>query len=252
MTPLIVAHRGASFDAPENTLRAFRLGWEQGADAIEADFHLTRDGQIACMHDPTTGRTGDTELKIGECTLEQLRKLDVGLHRGTQFAGERIPTLAEVLATVPKGGKVFLELKSGPAIVGAVRTELYRTQFLLSQLMIISFDSAVLAEAKRRLPQVKTSWLCGFHGLRGGPGGRHWTPSIEEILKVLHDCRADGLDCNAHECVDRQFVGKLREAGKEFHAWTVDLPATARRFADLGVDSITTNCPGAIRASLQT
>ena len=247
MTPLIVAHRGASFDAPENTLCAFRLGWEQGADAIEADFHLTRDGQIACMHDATTGRTGSADLKIGDCTLEELRKLDVGVHRGTKFAGERIPTLAEVLATVPKGGKIFLELKSGPAIVGAVRAELHRTQFLLSQLMIISFDSAVLAEAKRRLPQVKTSWLCGFHGLRGG-----WTPPIEEILKVLQECRADGLDANAHECVDRTFVRKLREAGKGFHAWTVDLPATAKRFAELGVDSITTNCPGAIRASLQT
>lgn len=246
MTPLIVAHRGASSDAPENTLRAFRLGWEQGADAIEADFHLTRDGQIVCMHDGTTGRTGNADLKIGECTLEELRKLDVGVHRGSQFAGERIPTLAEVLATVPKGGKVFLELKSGPAIAGAVRAELQNLQFPLGQVMVISFDSAVLAESKRQMPQVKTSWLCGFHGLRGG-----WTPTIEEILKVLQECRADGLDCNAHECVDRAFVQKLREADKGFHAWTVDLPATAKRFTDLGVDSITTNCPGAIRASLQ-
>jgi glycerophosphoryl diester phosphodiesterase len=247
MTPLIVAHRGASSDAPENTLRAFRLGWEQGADAIEADFHLTRDGQIACMHDGTTGRTGNADLKIGDCTLEELRKLDVGVHRGAQFAGERIPTLAEVLATVPKGGRVFLELKSGPAIAAAVRAELQNLQFPLEQVMVISFDSAVLAEAKRQMPQVKTSWLCGFHGLRGG-----WTPTIEEILKVLHECRVDGLDANAHECVDRTFVRKLREAGKGFHAWTVDLPATAKRFAELGVDSITTNCPAAIRASLQT
>jgi glycerophosphoryl diester phosphodiesterase len=246
MIPLIVAHRGASSDAPENTLRSFRLGWEQGADAIEADFHLTRDGQIVCMHDGTTGRTGNADLKIGECTLEELRKLDVGLHRGAQFAGERIPTLAEVLATVPKGGRVFLELKSGPAIAAAVRAELHRTQFLLSQLMIISFDSVVLAEAKRRLPEVKTSWLCGFHGLQGG-----WSPSIDEILKVLRDCGADGLDCNAHECVNYTFVRKLREAGKGFHTWTVDLPATAKRFTELGVDSITTNCPEAIRASLQ-
>jgi glycerophosphoryl diester phosphodiesterase len=246
MTPLIVAHRGASSDAPENTLRAFQLGWEQGADAIEADFHLTRDGQIVCMHDGTTGRTGNADLKIGECTLEELRKLDVGVHRGAQFAGERIPTLAEVLATVPKGGKVFLELKSGPAIAAAVRAELQNLQFPLGQVMVISFDSAVLAESKRQMSQVKTSWLCGFHGLRGG-----WTPTIEEILKVLHECRADGLDANAHESVDREFVRKLRAAGKGFHAWTVDLPATAKRFAELGVDSITTNCPGAIRASLQ-
>ena len=65
MIPLIVAHRGASSDAPENTLRAFRLGWEQGADAIEADFHLTRDGQLVCMHDATTGRTANADWKVG-------------------------------------------------------------------------------------------------------------------------------------------------------------------------------------------
>ena len=93
----------------------------------------------------------------------------------------------------------------------AVRAELQNLQFPLEQVMVISFDSAVLAEAKRQMPQVKTSWLCGFHGLRGG-----WTPTIEEILKVLHECRVDGLDANAHECVDRTFVRKLREAGKGF------------------------------------
>ncbi len=247
MTPLIVAHRGASFDAPENTLRAFRLGWEQGADAIEGDFHLTRDGQIVCVHDATTGRTGNADWKVCDCTLQELRRLDFGLHRGKPFAGERIPTLAEVLATVPKGGKVFLELKSGLAIAAAVRAELQKLQFPLERVMIIGFDSAVIAEAKRQMPQVKTSWLCGFHGLRGG-----WTPSIDDILKVLKECRADGLDCNAHECVNAAFVRKLRAAGKGFHAWTVDLPATARRFAELGVDSITTNCPAAIRASLKS
>lgn len=246
MIPIIVAHRGASGDAPENTLAAFELGWRQGADALEGDFHLTRDGAIVCIHDSSTGRTGDRDLKVAECTLEQLRQADVGLHRGPQFKRQRIPTLAEVLATAPKGGKVFLELKSGPAIAAAMKAELSRLKFPLEQVMIIGFDKATVAEAKRQMPAVKTSWLCAFHGQAGG-----WAPTVEQIVQTLREIKADGLDVNAHECVDDTFVARLRDAGMGFHCWTVDQPQVARRFAALGVDSITTNFPGAIRASLK-
>ncbi len=99
----VIAHRGASFNAPENTLAAFRLAWQQGADGIEGDFYLTDDGEIVCLHDSDTGRTGDRKLSVGQSTLEQLRTVDVGISKGEKFRGERIPTLAEVLAVVPAG-----------------------------------------------------------------------------------------------------------------------------------------------------
>ena len=245
MPPMIVAHRGASGDAPENTLAAFRLGWEQGADAIEGDFHLTADGRIVCMHDATTGRTGDGNLSVAGHTLDELREVDVGRHKGPQFAGERIPTLAEVLQTVPAHGRVFLELKSGPAIVPAVKADL-AVGFDPRRLMIIGFDAAVIAAAKAQMPEMKTAWLCGFHATIGG-----WSPTAQQVIETLRRVlrRRRGLQCARLR--GRSLRPRVRQAGAGFHVWTVDDGDTARRFARMGVDSITTNRPLAIRKAIE-
>ena len=103
--PLIVAHRGSSFEAPENTLPAFRLAWEQGADAIERDFLLTKDDQIVCIHDASTKRLSDKNLVVSKSTFEELRALDVGAWKHEKFKGTKIPTISEVFATIPKGKK---------------------------------------------------------------------------------------------------------------------------------------------------
>ena len=86
----IIAHRGASYDAPENTLAAFRLAFEQGADGIEGDFHLAADGQVVCSHDATTGRCGDADVAIATSSLRQLKRIDVGRWKSQQFAKERM------------------------------------------------------------------------------------------------------------------------------------------------------------------
>ncbi|TWU26080.1 glycerophosphodiester phosphodiesterase family protein [Bythopirellula polymerisocia] len=90
---LLVAHRGASADAPENTLSSFQLAWEEGADAIEGDFYLTSDNQIVCIHDDTTERVSGVDLDVASATLEELRKLDVGSWKERKYINERIPTL---------------------------------------------------------------------------------------------------------------------------------------------------------------
>ena len=122
--PLIVAHRGASFDAPENTLPAFKLAWEMGADAVEGDFLLTKDGHIVCVHDKKTKKVADQNLVVVQSTLAELQKLDVGLRKNKKFAGTRIPTLPEVFATVPIGKKIFVEVKCGPEIIPALTKEI--------------------------------------------------------------------------------------------------------------------------------
>ena len=109
--PFLVAHRGASRDAPENTVPAFELAWRQGADAIEGDFRLTADGRIVCMHDADGERTGGRKLAVAAATLAELRQLDVGAWKGQAWKGTPPPTLAEVLATVPPGKSVYLEVK---------------------------------------------------------------------------------------------------------------------------------------------
>ena len=113
----IVAHRGASFDAPENTVAAIKLAWEQKADAAEFDVFLSKDGKIVVIHDADTKRTAGVDRKVADTTLEELRKLDVGKWKDAKFAGEKIPTLEEMLATVPAGKRVFIEVKCGPEIV---------------------------------------------------------------------------------------------------------------------------------------
>ena len=109
----IIAHRGASHLAPENTLASVNLAWELGADAVEVDVHLTGDGRIVAIHDTTTGRTGGTQLEVAQTYSRHLRRLDVGRHKNHDFAGEPIPFLGEVLDTIPPGRHLFIEIKCG-------------------------------------------------------------------------------------------------------------------------------------------
>jgi glycerophosphoryl diester phosphodiesterase len=113
----IIGHRGASHDAPENTLASIRLAWKQNADASETDVHLTKDGQIVVIHDFNTRRVGGRNRKVVDQTLAELKQLDVGRWKGEQWAGERIPTLAEYLAAIPDGKRLLIEIKCGPEIV---------------------------------------------------------------------------------------------------------------------------------------
>ena len=240
----LIGHRGASFEAPENTLAAFRLAWEEGADGIEGDFRLSRDGEIVCLHDPTTRRTAGVSLTVADSTLAQLRELDVGSWKGDKWASEPIPTLREVIATVPSGKRLFIELKSGPEILLPLAAILAETGLPHEQAVILSFDAEVVAEARQLLPHVKALWITDYK--RDWQCGG-WSPSIGEILQTLERTGAMGLASRAHKIVDATFVQALRAAGVELPVWSVDSPRTAARLMALGADSITTNRPGWLR-----
>jgi glycerophosphoryl diester phosphodiesterase len=245
--PFLVAHRGASHDAPENTLPAFELAWRQGADAIEGDFRLTADGKIVCMHDADTARTaGGRKLKVAETPLAELRRLDVGRWKGEQWKGTPPPTLAEVLATVPPGKKVYLEVKCGPEIVPALARDLTDSGLAAEQFVIISFQAAVIRAVKDAALPGKAYWLSAL------PEAEHRPPAelVPELLRTLRDCRADGLGVKALATLGADFVRPLREAGIGFHAWTIDDPVEAARLLELGFASITTNRPGLVREGL--
>lgn len=247
---MIVAHRGASADAPENTLAAFRLAWEQRADAIEGDFYLTADQQIVALHDKTTGRTtgAAVEWDVREKTLEALRTLDVGQWKAEAFANEKIPTLAEVAATIPSDKKLVLEIKDSARIVPTLKQQFSTVPELKALLpdrcIIIAFDEQVIAACKASMPEIQAMWLTSF---REDKTTGEMKPSIEQVLETLKRIKADGLDCQASEHIDQAFVEKLRAQNFQFHVWTVDLPAVAQRFKSLGVDSITTNKPAFLR-----
>jgi len=249
LSQLVVAHRGASYDAPENTLSAFRLAWQQGADAIEGDFRLTFDKQIICLHDKSTKRVAGVDLEAAETELKYLQRLDVGRWKGRRWQGERIATLNQVLATVPAGKKIFIELKAGPPIVPALLQVLQSADLESELVVVIAFDSRTVAAVRKALPELKVNWLVGFQQDRQSGA---WEPSREQVLRTLKQCNATGLGCQAErKVVDRAFAGALTDAGYELHIWTVNKPEDARYFASLGVDSITTDRPTLIRKSLQ-
>lgn len=244
---MIVAHRGASADAPENTLAAFREAWRQNADGIEGDFYLTRDNQVVCVHDKTTERTGGKSLSITQSSLAELQKLEYGAWKNEKFRGEPIPTLGEVIDHVPAGKKLVIELKMGPEIVPHVQRIIAAKSLVSEQILIISFDAKTVAKSKELMPHIKAHWLTSYKRKLGIV-----SPTVDQIIRTIKSCGADGLGTKGdRKIVSAEFVERLREAGiQELHVWTVDDPSDAKYFQSLGAIGITTNQPGKIRQSL--
>ncbi len=239
---LIVAHRGASHEAPENTLAAFELAWDHGSDGIEGDFYLTADGGIVCIHDKDTKRTTGKDLVVESSTLEQLCQLDAGTWKGDQWAGQRIPTFAEVLGTVPPGGLFVIELKSKSSIVPVLAKELKRLDPRRIRMLIISFDADTVRACKRHLPDVPAHWLTSF--TQQTPQSSY-SPTATRVAQTVRDCGADGVGMKGMvEVIDASFVSALKRAGcEQYHVWTIDSESDARYFKGLGVYGITTNRP---------
>jgi glycerophosphoryl diester phosphodiesterase len=246
---LIIAHRGASHDAPENTLAAVKLAIEQKADGFETDYWLGAGGQILCLHDKDTERVAGRKLLITRAPFDELRALDVGSWKGPKWRGERMPTLEEVLAAAPPRMKVFLELKSGPEVVGPMAKAIAVSHVSPEEIVLISFKADAIAECKTQMPHLKALWLCGMKKKKDGTP----PPKAEEVAATIRRIKADGLDAEAvPDYFDAAYIARLRELGcREFSVWTVDAPKVAQFYAKLGAWSITTNRPGWLREQLK-
>lgn len=247
---LIVAHRGASYDAPENTIAAFKEAWKQNADGVEGDFYVTKDQQIVCIHDANTERTAGKKLEVVKSTLAELRALEYGGWKDPKFKGEPIPTFAEVMAVIPEGKLFVIELKTGPEIVPLLKAELERLKPEGRDLLIIAFNKDTVAAVKRDLPEIRVHWLTGY---KKNKTNGVWRPTADEVVATLKNSGADGLGTQGNrEIVNAEWVESLKNAGlKEFHVWTIDEPEDAKFFQSLGVIGITTNRPALIRKSLR-
>jgi glycerophosphoryl diester phosphodiesterase len=245
--PLIIGHRGASREAPENTLESFRSAWSHGADGIEADFRLTADGSIVCMHDATTGRTTGEDLEIAASTVKELRRLDAGAWKGSVWSGAVIPTLDEVLAAIPHGTWFFIELKSGLEIIAPLKRTLQASGVTPERIRLLSFNAPLVTELTRQLPDWHACWLCDYSKSLLNTA---WLPSRVDVLKMLLQTGACGVASADRTFLDQGLVDMLRDIGTEIHVWTVDRPSNAERLCNLGVDSIMTNRPGWLRQKL--
>jgi glycerophosphoryl diester phosphodiesterase len=259
----IIAHRGASHDAPENTLAALRLGFAQGADAGEVDVHLSRDARIVVHHDADTGRTAGRKQPLAAQTAGELRALDAGQWgrwQGSAFS-EKIPLLAEVLALVPAGRRLFIELKVGATILPELGQVIRASGLAAQQVPLITFDLAVAQATKSHLPAHEVCWIVdyrweGFYTPTQSatePSSRDvksLPPTIDDLIRQTKAAGLDGLDLEARFPIDAALVQKIHAAGLKLYTWTVDDPTVARAFAAAGVDGLTTNRPGWMREQL--
>lgn len=237
----IIAHRGSSRLYPENTLAAAKAAWREGADAVEIDVRLTRDARIVLMHDASLLRTGGRDRPVADFTHVELQELDVGSWKGPEHAGERVPLLEELLATVPEGRKLYVEIKCGPEIVPPLQALIESSAPGSAKLVFISFDQAVCAAVKIALPAHPVLWIVGEPAK---------APSGETLVEVCRTSGFDGLDLRADWPIDERFVRTVHAAGLALCVWTVDDPVLAARLIQAGVDGVTTNRPGSLRAAL--
>jgi len=235
---MIIAHRGESFLAPENSLSAINLAWEKGAIAVEIDIHLTADGEIVVIHDNHTGRVGDRKYIIAKSTLQELKGVDIGRKKAPAYSGERIPTLKDVLMTIPATGKLIVEIKCGREVILPL-TEILKIPGLKNhQIEIISFDHETLSLAKKSMPQHKMLWLLDLD---------YYWPSwlirkdTQKIIRELKAMNLDGVDVWAGKILNREFVRVFKEEGLPVYAWTVNDAAEAKELLGFGVDAITTD-----------
>ncbi|HEY1109705.1 MAG TPA: glycerophosphodiester phosphodiesterase family protein [Opitutaceae bacterium] len=240
----LIAHRGASYDAPENTLSAVRLAWSQDADAVEVDVHLTSDGRLAVIHDDDARRTTRVERRVAELTLAELQRLDAGSWKGGAFAGEPVPSLDAALLLVPPGRRIFVEVKSGAEALRELVRSLMRCRLNPAQVVVIAFDFATASAAKRQLARCEVCWIVEQDSVDGALG-------LAEIVRRAREGKLDGLDLEA-AWVDATpgLAAQVRAAGLKLYVWTVDDADLARRLEAAGVDGITTNRPGWLRAQL--
>jgi glycerophosphoryl diester phosphodiesterase len=243
----IVGHRGASAQAPENTLASIREGWKQGADAVEIDVWLTADKRVVLMHDQELKRTTGAPGLITQSTWAELRELDAGSWKGAIWAGEPLPLLEQALKTIPADKRMFVEIKSGVEIVPHVVPIIRDSGKAPSQIVIISFSQDVCAAMKAELPEHVVLRLAGF---KQNEETGEFTPTIESLIEQAKAANLDGLNLSWKGPHTPESARLIKDAGLSFSIWTVNTPETAQEMAKLGAQTITTDHPGAIRGWL--
>lgn len=243
----IIAHRGASYDAPENTLAAFKLGYEHGADGCELDIHLTKDGQIIVSHDANTERTTGIKRRIAESTLAELSALDAGQWGAWAGKGfkEPLPTLASVLKLVPADRKLVIEIKCGAEVLPELERVLAASGVPVKQIALIGFGYETMRATKARLPQYTALWLVS------SDSKTKQFPPVEQLITQTRAAGLDGLNLNYGFPLNADFVAQVRAAGLKLWTWTVDDAAVARAEQTAGVEAITTNRPRWLREQLR-
>lgn len=244
----IVAHRGASHDAPENTLSAFRRAWQLGVECVEIDVHVSRDGEVVVMHDATTERIGGRDRRIDQQTLAELRELDVGGWKSPAFANERIPTLAEVLASVPRGRTLFVEIKSDLAAVGAVAKVIEASDLRArgARVALQAFDAPTLAALAEAVTDAPAYWAVETPLDDSDP-----PKPLPYTTAVIDEAKLHGFAGVAlrYDFVTDELLAAARAASIEVDVWTINDAPSLAAWQARGVRWVETDRPDLVPAA---
>ena len=235
MAVLNIGHRGASGTHPENTLAAFLAASDDGAQMCELDVQATRDGAVIVMHDDTVDRTTDGHGAVAQLTLAEVQRLDAGAKFDARFAGERVPTLDEVLRATR--GKLGLNIEIKEGAVERQVCELMRAHGAISDSMISSFEWRALEAVRTIDPAIRIGLLA--------------EQNREALLDAAVAMHAYAVNPR-YDLVDPAFCLDAHARGLQVLVWTVDAPAAMRILIDAGVDGIMTNYPARLREVLGT
>ncbi len=211
----VIAHRGASYFEPENTLRSFKRAVEMGADRVEVDVRLSKDKKLVVIHDPIVDRTTNGTGRVEDMTLKQLKRLDAG-------KGERIPTLQAVIESL-KGTKMVIDMKI-PGIEEKVIDMIHENR--LENVLITSFYHGSLQKVKILDKNMKKGAIFSCQPLK---------PE-----RIALDASSDAI-FPKHKFVNQEMIKRVHKHGIFIYPWTIDDPKTAKKLIRLGVDGIVTN-----------
>lgn len=241
----LIAHRGESIDAPENTLPAYKMAVERGF-GFECDVYLSKDGRVFTFHDRNLKRTTDgaNTNRCADVTWDEISRLDVGgwgKWKGSKYVGTRPALLEEVLALARDGRRIYVEVKPGPEIVPYIK-KVFDAQKNATpkNVLFISFEKATCKALKEQMPEYKVYWLTSS---RQSKTEGHPPVTAKDVIAAMRETKADGVDIHyAPDIVTAEMIAEVRKAGYEFHVWTVDKLEDTEEAFRRGAQTVTTNC----------
>lgn len=238
MNPLIMAHRGASGNAPENTMAAFQLAVDEGADGIELDVHLSKDGEIVVIHDDTLNRTTNGTGNVHEKDLAELKTYDAGSWFDPKFSEERIPLLQEVIDILPESVFLNIEIKNSPIVHTGIEqklVDLLEKNNRLNDTIISSFDHESLYTIKKLAPELKIGIIYNVN-----------FANTLEYVKTFKEAEVYSLHPN-YKIIYNRDIDPFLDAGLQVYPYTINDEQLAKDLHAKGVNGLITNYPTKIR-----
>ncbi len=232
--PLVIAHRGASSKAPENTIAAFNLAWDLNSDGIELDIRKTKDSLFVCSHDNNLNRLSSNKKNISSMSVSEIKEIDVGSWKSSKFKSERVPLLSEALSVIPEGKKVFIEIKVALKELDELISIVKKSKLKIKNCHFLSYVPSNIRKIKKDFPSFKAT-------LNTIPALYNY--EIEKIKELIKNANSDGISLHIDSSESIKLVKKLKKEKNFVLAWTVNDSRFMKKLIKCQVDGVITDYP---------